>query len=418
MKRLLACAALGVVAFLGTPAVAQTPNVKQAKMLFNAGAAAYAGGQFKAAVQAFQEAYRLYPKPALIFSIAQAQRRQYFIDRDPGRLRDSIERYRAYLQQVPQGGRRADAAEALAELEPIADRMAGTEAGLASRAEKASTRLMIMSQTDGATVSLDGQAAQKTPLAAEVKPGPHQVRIQADGYRPDVRNVLAVEGTLVPVDVTLQELPAMLAVGGPSGAEVSVDGRPVGRLPMNAPVPVPPGRHLVVISKGGHQSYAEELTFKRAERRTIDEPLRATTQRKISYGLMVGGGALALAGGAFGLIALKHEGDAADIRDARLERNITEGDRLAYETSVSRRDDWAVASYVTIGVGGAALVSGVALYFLDAPELAPATRSTDSDRPDPKKPPQDSTTGEGAMEVSVKPFFGPGGGGAGLVGRF
>src|SRR4051812_9930626 len=52
-----------------------------ARLYFNAGARAYAAGKYVPAIRAFEEAYRIEPRPGLVFSIAQAYRRQYFIDK-------------------------------------------------------------------------------------------------------------------------------------------------------------------------------------------------------------------------------------------------------------------------------------------------------------------------------------------------
>lgn len=66
-----------------TAAPASADDVEQAKTLFNAGAQAFNVGKFSAAIQAFDAAYALAPRPAILFSLAQAQRRQYFVDRSP-----------------------------------------------------------------------------------------------------------------------------------------------------------------------------------------------------------------------------------------------------------------------------------------------------------------------------------------------
>src|SRR5262249_49982115 len=66
-----------------TAASGRADDVEQAKNYFNAGATAYAAGQFVAAAQAFDQAYKLAPRPAILFSMAQAERRQYVIDSRP-----------------------------------------------------------------------------------------------------------------------------------------------------------------------------------------------------------------------------------------------------------------------------------------------------------------------------------------------
>src|SRR5439155_20339287 len=85
--------------------VARADDVDKAKMFFNAGAQAYSVGQFAPSIAAFEEAYKLAPRPAILFSLAQAQRKQYFVDHKPYLLERSVENFRKYVEQVPQGGR-------------------------------------------------------------------------------------------------------------------------------------------------------------------------------------------------------------------------------------------------------------------------------------------------------------------------
>src|SRR6187399_1040248 len=99
-----------VLASLAAPARADT--MSDAKNFFKAGAAAYTAGDYLAAIQALDAAYRLTPLPGVAFSLAQAERRQYFVSREPAHLVRAIELYRVYLKQVASGGRRADATDA------------------------------------------------------------------------------------------------------------------------------------------------------------------------------------------------------------------------------------------------------------------------------------------------------------------
>ena len=152
VRGLVAALPLVVTAAHAQPA----QDLEQAKTYFNAGAQAFGAGQFTAAVQAFEEAYKLAPRPAILFSMAQAERRQYAVDRRPENLRRAVAHYRQYLKEVDKGGRRADAAQALSELEPMLakldaePRAAGTPP--APPPEVAQTRLMVSTQTKGAEV--------------------------------------------------------------------------------------------------------------------------------------------------------------------------------------------------------------------------------------------------------------------------
>src|SRR5262245_42816610 len=160
--RSFAIAALMAGMLATFPAKAIEPAVlEEAKALFVAGDKAYSAGNFPAAIRAFQEAYKKAPLPPLLFSMAQAYRRQYAIDRKQENLREAITHYRKYIEQVPQGGRRADAAAALTELEVVASQSApadpsGQTAPSTAPADTQSpTRLMISSTVKEAQISLD-----------------------------------------------------------------------------------------------------------------------------------------------------------------------------------------------------------------------------------------------------------------------
>src|SRR5689334_10754538 len=120
-----------IIAFLlvafAAPAAAQ-PKVspgekKKAEEFFRAGERAFNAKEYLVAAQALEEALKLYPVPPIIFSTAQAYRLQYFVDKDAGWLKRSIELYRMYVADVKSGGRRGDAVESLAELEPLLARL-------------------------------------------------------------------------------------------------------------------------------------------------------------------------------------------------------------------------------------------------------------------------------------------------------
>jgi tetratricopeptide (TPR) repeat protein len=174
-------------------AASAADDVEQAKALFNAGAQAYAATRYQDAVHSFQAAYRKAPRPAILFSLAQAYRRLYVIDPKPESLKAAIANYRRYLAEVPQGGRRADATEALSELEVVAARL-DVHAPAAAPAEpevavevKPRTRINVTSPTAGARVSLDGGAPVDVPLMAEVQPGKHTIKLTADGFADEER---------------------------------------------------------------------------------------------------------------------------------------------------------------------------------------------------------------------------------------
>ena len=163
-------------------AQAQQSDLARAKEYFRAGAQAYAVGEFDAAVQAFEQAYALVPRPAVLFSIGQAERRQYFLNHQRQHLERAVQMFRRYLEQDPQASRKVDAVQALSELEPLLVSTAPARQPEAPVPQAPTpTRVMVYSAAPNARISLDGEDATVSPLVREVEPGKHRVRVSAPG---------------------------------------------------------------------------------------------------------------------------------------------------------------------------------------------------------------------------------------------
>ncbi len=410
--RISAAAALSLV-LVSTAAVAD--NVTQARTYFNAGAQAYEAGQFLAAIQAFEQAYAIAPRDAIVFTIGQAYRRQYYIDKNPAHLREAIDRYRDYLRGVAEGGRRADAAQALAELEPIAARLAATEEGLsgASPAASRETRLMITSPTEGATISLDGKPPADLPLIAKVPKGKHRIVVSAPGYFDEVRDVEAVQGSMLALDLALREKPGALYIVVEPDAQISVDGRLVGASPLSAPLELPAGDHLVAVMKNGRVGYSVEVDLERGKKRRLIVDLESTGQRVASNVLFVGSAGALITGGVFTALAIGQENKAQNI-EAEVESDNISGARLReYNDTIDRRDDYRMAAGVSFGATIALGATGLLLYSFDQPSLSQASGQERKSRPTTETSPS-----EPSMDFGMSPVWSPGWAGVSAAGRF
>jgi len=243
-RRLLGAGIASVVLATRGSAVAQQPaDLARAKESFNAGAMAYSMGEYAAAIQALDAAYAITPLPAIAFSLAQAERRQYFVDHNRDHLDRAILLFRKYLDQVPSGGRRADAVDALSQLEPLAA-VPMTPAGPSSSTSSVRpTRLFITTEAPGAQVSVDGSAPSPAPWIHEVEPGQHRVEVSAEGFHPEERDVVAVAGELIPASVLLREKPSTVSVWSDSDAALYVDGTFVRRGGEGVLLEMPSGAH-------------------------------------------------------------------------------------------------------------------------------------------------------------------------------
>lgn len=399
--------ALLAFALLPAVAVAQSArDIERAKESFKAGAAAYAAGEYLAAIQALDTAYALTPLPPIAFSLAQAERRQYFVARDRKHLDRAIVLYRRYLGQVPQGGRRADALDALAQLEAVAAARPAEASETAVEPERA-TRLMITCEAPGALISLDGGEASASPLIREVPAGSHRVAISAPGYFAAERELTAVVGELVPVEIALRERPSTLSVNLPADAQLYVDGALAGRGRPQVTVQLPSGSHRLVVAQKGHHASSQALVLGRGETRTLELALRPTAQRRASKWLFLGSGVALGAAATLGALALHFEGEAHGFLERRARGNVTAEELRDYDSDLTNRGRTRAAAAIALGASVGLLATGLLMYHLDNPPPQELFHS-----------PETAAAPAPAARLRVSPVVMADGGGAQLHGRF
>jgi hypothetical protein len=380
-------------AFVCFAPVAAAQDAKaQAKEFYDFGARSFEAGNFRAAAKAFDEAYRLVPKPALLFSAGQAMRRQYVMDRGEKDLRRAIEYYRRYLTEMKEGGRRAEAAAALSELESTAQRLGMTES---APAEPVSESAFIMvSSVKSAEATLDGKKVAM-PIDAEVPAGKHVVRLSAPGYYSEELQVSVKPRASFARHVALRPKPARLTVQTDASAEVMLDGVVSGATPMSGPLEVAPGTRRLVLLRTGHRPYIADLALGPDEAERVDAKLEPTSQRYASYVLFGVGAAGIVAGGVLTGFAFQEQAEAQRIDDARQAGNISDADRDAFDTAIARRNDLRLAATVSFGTGALAGVTGLLLFLIDAPEV------TDPRPPQRKREPEPSKADKMEMSLSA-----------------
>lgn len=374
MRVILAITAL-LLTFAHLAPAARADDRAEAERYFRTGERLLNAGEFAAAASSFEDAFEILPLPEIAFSAAQSYRLAFVKDQQPARLKRAIELYRLYLDKVKRGGRVNDATNALLELEPQLARLEASGAKIGAMPANRTTGLMITSEVSPATgqIGSDPKLGGELPLVREVAPGKHEVKVEAKGYRPKTITATAVEGELVPVEVDLEPLPALIELKVESGARVTVDGRSAGVTPL-APIAVDAGRHFVTITKRGRRSHAREVVLERGGKATVATSLRTTTQRRAARYVLIGSGVLFVGAGLMGLGAMSADGDAADIDERRLMGGITEAELARYDELRGQRDDFRTGMWT---LGGAAVVVGVAgglmyLFDRDEPEAAPS----------------------------------------------
>ena len=414
MKVRLAIIALFLVAPWSSRGSAQpAADVDRAKESFKAGATAYAAGEYPAAIQAFDTAYALTPLPPIAFSLAQAHRRQYFASHDRVHLGKAITLFRQYVEEVQTGGRRADALDALSQLEPLA----AVGAGAAAAAEPAAARparLLVTTETPGAQLSLDGSPPVPSPLIREVAVGSHRVAATAPGFFPIERAVTAVAGELVPISLSLRERPSNVEVSAPADADIYLDGAFASRGGDRVALALPSGSHQLVVAGTGHRPSAQTIHLRPGEDQRVQVTLEPTRTRKVSTVLLIGSGVAAVAAAMAAGLALDAQVDAEDFLNQRARGNVTAAELAAYDEALTDRNRYRMAAGIAFGTAIALAGTGVLLRQLDRPdpkELLRAGRSAESGA-SPPAPPADLS------RLQVTPLVSPHAFGASLSRTF
>jgi hypothetical protein len=353
---------------VGTHATPET--TEKAKAFFQAGAQAYDAGRFEAAVQAFEAAWKHAPLPAILFSMAQAERKQYYLSQRREYLDRALAHYRDYAE-ASSARRRSEAVDGIAELEAISRRLPMVthvpETSEVVPLQKA--RLMVTTQAPKATVTIDDGAPGEAPFIGDLDPGRHRILIAAEGFFPKEREVELVLGSTVGIDLPLAERAGALSIDAPSGSEVYVDGLSVGKTPFYKPVDVVAGKHVIAVVGRGIQAWTNEVVVERGKAVSFSPVLVMTTQRKAAYGIFGAAGAAMLSGAVCTLVAYSRQHTAESIQEEQKQGNISAQRLEDYSAAVQSRNSWKTAAEATLGTGVGLAAVGAVLYVFDRPTV-------------------------------------------------
>jgi hypothetical protein len=420
-RRVFGAAAIVASTLLAAPS-ASADDKATAANFFEAGAAAYDAGEYLVAAEAFLKAHELLKSPALVFSAAQAYRRQYLVDASPDALRRAVRLYRDYLRDDPAGKRHEDAVLALADLVPLEARLPGRRASLSGSgapdpggkpglvpidvplgagvgngppvaenpAEEPveaprTTRLLITTNPTNAEVSVDGKPFQRGLTVVEVEPKTHVVRVRAPGYHDEEASVEAVKNELVPRHVVLRPKPGRLLVTGTSGARLAIDGQVRAALPMDGALEIEPGEHFIAVTRAGRATFGKTVTVERDGRTLLDVDLPMTGQRVAAWTAFGAGLAGAIAGGVLTGLMLERESAASALEERRTAGTLTVAERESFNAALTARNELAVAAGITGGAAALTLLTSAGLFLFDEPDVLPApAKRRDEKNPAPR----------------------------------
>lgn len=413
VRSLRAAVAIAVVATSARAASAKDPTpdeVDRARTFFNAGAQAYSAARYADAVRSFDQAYELAPRPQLLFSLAQAERKEFFASNDASYLRRAIQHYKAYLDQVPSGGRRSEATEAKADLEARLARLDPAQAAVTAQPEKRKARVTVYSATVGAHASIDGGPAQELPFFGDLGPGKHRVRVFAEGYFDAEREVSGDKPVDQPVDLPLKERPSLVTVVLDVTADIYVDGRIVATAPISRPIEIAPGPHVISVAANGKKPLSSEVDLPRGKPYRFEPKLETSGQRVVAFTMLGVGAAGIVTGVVFGALSLGQEKHAKNILEDSASANITADQLQSYNNSIDRRDSFRTASIVGLAAGAGFAAGGALLYVLDRPTISVIPPRSVEPTPAPRI--------NHPTDLTASPILGPDIWGASMSARF
>lgn len=346
--------------------------LEAAKRAFERWRALYAAGKHAEAAEAFEEAYQARPFAQFLYNIGAAHEKN-------GDYQKAVAAYRRYLAEAKNPSDGPATRKRIAVLEAEIRRRSDAPDGNTTAAPTdldapdlraaTKTEIMVSSRTPDARAVIDGRSVE-TGVAVELPPGPHEIRVQAEGYVTATVTETAVAGRLVVATVNLKPRSARVSVISQPGATVEVGGRRMivpdsGELPR---FPLRPGAHRIAVSKRGHAAIARLVEVTPDQALEMRVMLRTSAQRRTSYYVLGGAGVLAASAIATSIVAFLAENEAQDIDAKRGVEQLDRADREAFDDALARRDGFRIASYALLGGAAAAAIAGGALWWFDTPK--------------------------------------------------
>ena len=209
-----------------------------AKTKFIEGTEHFKNEEYSAALDSFEESYRIRPKPSVLYNIGMCRKALL-------RNVDALDAFEKYLQA---GG------DALTER-----RRQKVQAEMAELRKKVGT-LQITDIIDGAELILDDRpiTATERTITITLNPGQHTLSVRKAGCEP-MRSTVKIEPEgAISIRAALQPAKGILSVSceGSSDARVKIDGLDMGECPFEGPIP--PGKHqLIVVAPGMSGEHCE-----------------------------------------------------------------------------------------------------------------------------------------------------------------
>lgn len=269
-------------------------------------------------------------------------------------------------------------------------------------------KLVVGTSSPGAKVLLDGEELGPAPLEQAVPVGRHTLQVvTSDGLARSAEEIIRIQpGEKLRIDPPLRAVTGRVDLeSAPSGAVVSVDGKPTAQTPERVDLPV--GRHLLRVTLEGHQDWSLELDVAEGETLTVRAELEVVPPppppqtspwlRPYRLGALTAGALAVVAAGVGAGMGLGAASDQNEFQDGGQGSDPSEN--LTYDQAEDLRSSArskALGANISWGAAGALAAAAGALLYLDLRD------ADDPDEPAPAK----GTAQEGT--AAVEPSSGDG----------
>ena len=364
---------IGVVGVLMLLASAVLANdLEKAKAAFGVGKEAYDSGDYRTAALKFVEAYEHSDRAELLYNIGLAYQ-------GAGELPKAETFFQRYLAELPKARNANEVVNLVIEIQ---QEIAANYGTLELKSDKR------------ATLTLDGEAEPRceTPCSLVLRAGKYGFTARADGFTDAPLSVQLEAGQVESIRLELKPVAVLgyLDLASDSGASVFIDGEPMARLPLDAPLAIAPGRHDVELRASRGVSWAGVVDVEPNATYRLNVPLEhavdasAATSWKRQAGIVLGVSSLGFGvGGLWMGMQAQTSFDALDAQERT--RGFVDSDLR------ESGQNQATAANILYGVAGGVLAIGVGLFVWDLMasddgEVIPASDSTDSPEPAGSEP--------------------------------
>ena len=263
MKRLVLIVAAGcaVVPILTSSALAQPDReaVEAARTHFDRGLELFNEGRHDAALAEFSRAYEIAPAPPVLFNIAR-------VHAALGHAVEATDTYERYLREAGDSLAAGRRREVQSDLDRQRARIA---------------RLTVRTSVEGAVISVDGVDVATAPLPEPLRlsAGEHTIGARGAGHDASRRRVRLAGGdeqTLVFELAPIVSAQGTLRIASTvPDVAVELDGRLVGRTPLNATIPASEGEHILVARRAGYRDRRIPIELEGGAERVVDLEMEA-----------------------------------------------------------------------------------------------------------------------------------------------